>query len=133
LIRAAHSHWPEKHRFQPITDDRLRKWLQAKAGYAVVNTIDTAAMSNSQTVAALAAAIMTADPVHFVSATQSKLHVIQSKSIDFDTLGHLGACALFDAVADVIKIETGLDADQIMPAIRERKPGKVATFSEVPL
>jgi hypothetical protein len=133
MIRAAFSHWPESHRFQPMTEDRLRKWLQAKAGYACVQTIDTADMSKHQAVAALAAAIMTADPVHFVSATEAKLHIIQSKSIDFDTLPHLSACALFDAVADTIESETGLKVADIMPPIRERKPAKAETFAQVPL
>lgn len=133
MIRSAFSHWPEGHRFQPVTEERLRKWLQAKAGYSVVNTIDTEGMTGAQTVAALAAAIMTADPIHFVSATGSRLHVIQSKSIDFDSLPHLAACALFDAVADVIEIETGLKVADIMPPISEKRAGKVEQFAEVPL
>lgn len=133
MIKAAFSHWPESHRFKPMTEERLRKWLQARAGYASINTIETEGMTNAQCVAALAAAIMSADPVHFVSAKGSKLHVIQSRSIDFDTLPHLAACALFDTVADTIEAETGLNVDQIMPPTRERKPAKVETFSEVPL
>lgn len=133
MIRAAFSHWPEKHRFQPITEERMRKWLQAKAGHAVVNTIDTDGMTSAQTVAALAAAIMSADPVHFVSATGTRLHVIQSMSINFDTLPHLAACALFDDVSQVIEAETGLKVEQIMPPIRESKPQKAQTFAEVPL
>ena len=133
LIRAAFSHWPEAHRFKPLTEERLRKWLQAKAGHAVVNTIDTEGMTGEQIVAALAAAIMVADPIHFVSATGKRLHIIQSMSINFDSLPHLAACALFDDVAQVIEAETGLKVDDIMPPIRERKPGKVETFAEVPL
>lgn len=131
MIRAAFSHWPHDHRFRPMTDEHLRKWLQAKAGYAVVQTINTEGMSNRQTVAALAAAIMIADPIHFVAATEEKLHVIQSKSIDFDTLPHLAACALFDAVAEVIEAETDLKVADIMPPISERR-GKIE-HAEVPL
>lgn len=130
LIRAAFDHWPEAHRFQPVTEERLRKWLQARAGYATVNTIDTAGLTNEQTVAALAAAVMIADPIHFVSAKGTRMHVIQSKSIDFDSLPHLAACALFDAVAEVIEAEAGLKPDQIMPPL---KAGKVELRAEVPL
>jgi hypothetical protein len=133
MIRAAFSHWPETHRFKPITEERLRKWLQAKAGHAVVNTIDAADMTNEQFVAALAAAIMTADPVHFVSATGTRFHIIQSMSINFDTLPHLAACALFDDVAETIEAETGLKVADIMPPISERKPAKSEAFAEVPL
>lgn len=131
MIRAAFEHWPEHHRFRPITEERLRKWLQAKAGYAVVKTIDTAGMTNDWAVHTLAAAIANADPIHFVSATEAKLHIIQSKSINFDTLPHLAACALFDAVAEVIEAETDLKVSQIMPPISERR-GKIE-HAEVPL
>lgn len=133
MIRAAHAHWPESHRFKPISDDRLRKWLQAKAGYAVVKTVDVSTMTRDQAVLAIAAELANADPVHFTSATVNAFYVIESKSIDFDTLPHLSACALFDAVADTIEAETGLKVADIMPPLRERKPAKVETFAQVPL
>jgi hypothetical protein len=133
MIRAAHSHWPESHRFKPINDDRLRKWLQAKAGYAIVKTVDVSTMTRDQAVLAIAAELANADPVHFTSATVSAFYVIESKSIDFDTLPHLSACALFDAVADTIEAETGLKVADIMPPIRERKQAKSETFAQVPL
>lgn len=133
MVNAAHSHWPSAHRFKPATAEHLRHWLQAKSGYADINTIDTAGMTQAQSVAALAAAIIKAHPFHFVWATEAKFHVAQSKSISFDELPHLAACALFDAVADVIEQEMHVKVDQIMPPIRERKPGKVEQFAEVPL
>lgn len=133
MIRAAHSHWPESHRFKPVSDDRLRKWLQAKSGYAIVKTVDVSTMTKDQAVLAIAAELATADPVHFTSATVNSFHIIESKSIDFDTLPHLSACALFDAVSDTIEAETGLKVANIMPAIRERKSAKVETFAQVPL
>ena len=133
MIRAAFSHWPESHRFKPVTEERLRKWLTAKAGYAVVKTVDVSTMTRDQAVLAIAAELANADPVHFTSATVDAFYVIESKSIDFDTLPHLSACALFDAVADTIEAETGLKVAEIMPPIRERKPAKVETFAQVPL
>ncbi|CAB4146677.1 hypothetical protein UFOVP1157_40 [uncultured Caudovirales phage] len=133
MIRAAHAHWPEAHRFKPMTDERLRKWLQAKAGYAVVKTVYSSNMTTGDAMVAIAAELMTADPIHFTSATVDAFYIIESKSIDFDTLPHLSACALFDAVADVITAETGLKVDDIMPPIRERKPAKAETFAQVPL
>jgi len=133
LVKAAHSHWPHDHRFKPMNDERLRKWLQAKSGYAVVKTVDVGSMTKDQAVLAIAAELATADPIHFTSATVDTFYVIESKSIDFNTLPHLEACALFDAVADTIEAETGLKVADIMPPIRERKPAKVETFAEVPL
>lgn len=133
MIRAAFSHWPEGHRFKPGTVERLRKWLQAKAGHAVIKTVHVADMTTGQAVIAVAAELAQADPIHFTHATEHDFYVIESMSIDFDSLPHLAACALFDDVAQVIEAETGLRVEDIMPPIRERKPGKVETFAEVPL
>jgi hypothetical protein len=132
LIKAAYSHWPETHRFRPMSEEHLRKWLQAKAGYATVRTVDTAGMDTQSAIVAVAAMLAAADPMHFTSVQGARFHVIESKSIDFDTLPHLAACALFDAVAEVIEAETGLKADQIMPPVRQSS-GKREMMAEVPL
>jgi len=131
LIKAAHSHWPETHRFKPMSEEHLRKWLQAKAGYATVRTVDTAGMDTQSAIVAVAAMLAAADPMHFTSVTGARFHVIESKSINFDTLPHLAACALFDAVADTIKAETGLDPDKIMPPVRQAASGKREMMAEV--
>ena len=133
MIRAAHSHWPVAHRFKPTSEEHLRKWLQAKAGWHVIRTVDTAGMGTQAAIVAVAAELAAADPIHFTSVVGSKFHVVESKSIDFDALPHLEACAVFDAVADTIKAETGLDVEDIMPPIRERGPGKREILAEVPL
>jgi hypothetical protein len=133
MIRAAFSHWPDTHRFRPVTEERLRKWLQAKAGHAIITTIDVSAMPTGQAVIAIAAELMQADPIHFTHATQDAFYIIASKSIDFDTLPHLAACALFDDVADVIEAETGLKVAEIMPPLSARKTDRAETFAEVPL
>ncbi len=133
LVKAAHSHWPEHHRFQPMSEEHLRKWLQAKAGYATVRTVDTAGMDTQSAIVAVAAMLAAADPMHFTSVTGARFHVIESKSINFDTLPHLAACALFDAVADTIKAETGLDPDKIMPPVRQAASGKREMMAEVPI
>lgn len=133
LVKAAHSHWPESHRFQPTSAEHLRKYLQAKAGYHVIQTIDTAGMDATQAIVAVAAALKAADQPSFQSVVGSKFHIVSSKSIDFDTLPHLAACALFDAVADTIKSETGLDADAIMPPLRKPTSAKRELLAEVPI
>lgn len=132
LIKAAHSNWPETHRFKPMSEEHLRKWLQAKAGYATVRTVDTANMDTQSAIVAVAAMLAAADPMHFTSVQGARFHVIESKSINFDTLPHLAACALFDAVADTIRAETGLDPDKIMPPVRKAS-GKREMMAEVPI
>lgn len=133
LIKAAHSHWPETHRFKPMSEEHLRKWVQAKAGYATVRTVDTAGMDTQSAIVAVAAMLAAADPMHFTSVTGARFHVIESKSINFDTLPHLAACALFDAVAETIEAETGLRAEQIMPPIRKQTAAKRELLAEVPI
>lgn len=132
LVRAAFSHWPETHRFKPMSEEHMRKWLQAKAGYANVRTVDTAGMDAQSAIVAVAAELAAADPMHFTSVKGARFHVIESKSIDFDSLPHLSACALFDAVSDTIRAETGLDPDKIMPPVRQAA-GKREMMAEVPL
>lgn len=133
LIRAAHSHWPETHRFQPTSDEHMRKWLQAKAGYHIIRTVDTAGMDATAAIVAVAAELAAADPIHFTSVRGAKFHIIESKSIDFDSLPHLAACALFDAVADTIRAETGLDAEAIMPPVRKPTSVKRELLADVPI
>lgn len=133
LCRAAHSHWPENHRFKPTTDEHLRKYLQAKAGYHNIQTIDTAGMDATQAIVAVAAALKAADQPCFPSVVGPKFHVVSSKSINFDTLPHLAACALFDAVAETIEAETGLKADDIMPPLRKATTAKRELLAEVPI
>lgn len=133
LVTAAFEHWPESHRFKPTTVDHLRKWVTAKAGYHHIQTVDTFGMDATQAIVAVAAALKAADPTHFTSVVGSKFHIISSKSIDFDTLPHLAACALFDAVADTIKSETGLYVDAIMPPVRKTTTAKRELLAEVPI
>ena len=134
LIKAAFHHWPErKDLFQPGSIEHLRKWLQAKAGHRNVSVVDADNMDTMQALIAVAAAIKAAGEHHYVESLGSKFYIITSKSIAFDELKHLDACALFDDVADVIEAETGLKVDDIMPPVRaraaprERNMGRQAT------
>lgn len=132
LIKSAYHNWPETHDFTPQNEDHLRKWLQAKAGHRVVRTIDAGTMTPAQAVAAVAAAMKEAGPYTFTAAVDSKLYVISSASIDFDTLPHLAACALFDEVAEIIEAETGIRCDDLIkPAPRAKAKRQINT--EVPL
>lgn len=121
LIRGAYHHWPESHDFRPHSEGHLRRWLQCKAGYYTVRTINVADLDPTSAVAAAAAAMAEAGEHAFVRGKGTRLYVFASRSINFDTLPHLAACALFDAVAEVIAAETGLELAQIMPPIATRR------------
>lgn len=126
LIRAAFYHWPETHAFKPMSEEHLRKWLQAKAGHRVIDTIDTAGMSPEQATASISRQVAKAGPFAFHSAVGTRFYSITSESIDFDTLPHLAACALFDSVAEVIEAETGIRCDDLIKtAPRTRQQDRV--------
>lgn len=122
LLRAAFNHWPESHRFQPSSEEHLRAWLQAKAGHRTVTTIDMASMSKAQAAKATQVAIAAATSFVFCHAVGEQLHIVQSASIAFDKLPHLDACALFDSVADIIEIETGIRVDDMLKFTPRSKP-----------
>ena len=114
LIKAAHFHWPETHKFQPVSEDHLRKWLTAKAGHRTVQTIETAGMQTEQMVAAIAAQVTRAGPWAVNVSAGTRFYSIIPDSIDFDTLPHMKACALFDAVSEIIEVETGIRCDDMI-------------------
>jgi hypothetical protein len=120
MIRRAFNNWPESHRFTPTSSKHLRKWLIVKAGYYTVHTIDLAEMPPVSAAIAISAAMK--KPFGFTVPVKSKLHVLHAASISFDELPHLEACALFDAVADVIAAEIGIPIGDVLPTVAEPKP-----------
>ena len=114
LVRAAYNHWPSKHRFTPMSEDHLRKWLQVQAGHRIVETLDMDGMALDVALASVAAQITKSGPMAFHESVGTRFYSIVSASIDFDSLPHLAACALFDAVAEVIEAETGLRCDDMI-------------------
>lgn len=121
MIKAAFHHWPEGHDFQPENEEHLRKWLQVSAGYREHTDIPVAFCEEEPAVTKLAAlaieaAIRSADGYAFVRPHPDggMVRVYRSKSIRFDKLGHLEACALFEAVAEIISNVIGRPADEIL-------------------
>ena len=125
LIRAAFNHWPERHELKPQSEEHLRKWLQAKAGHRVVETVDTAGMAPEQGLALMVAQINKAGPFAFHRSAGTRFYSITSASIDFDTLPHLAACALFDDVAEVIETETGIRCEDMITHTPRSKPHRI--------
>ena len=116
------NYWPAKHDFKPLSEEHLRKWLQAKAGHRVVETIDTAGMSPDETLACVVAAIKKGGPFSFYERAGTRFYTITSESIAFNTLPHLAACALFDEIANVIEAETGIRADDMITHTPRTRP-----------
>lgn len=114
LIRAAYNHWPDSHAFRPMSEEHLRKWLQAKVGHRIVETVDTTGMTPEQASAAIAMQVRKCGPYAFHSAVGARFYSVVSDSIDFDTLPHLKACALFDDIAEMIEAETGIRCDDMI-------------------
>lgn len=120
LIRAAYNHWPQKTKdedekwFYPRSEEHLRHYLQAKVGYSIIDTLDVAGMTAEHACAQIAAQVMKAGPFSFQDSEGTCFFSTTSQSIDFDTLPHLKACALFDAVAELIEAETGIRVDDML-------------------
>ena len=118
MIKALYHHWPESASFQPVTEEELRAWLQAKAGHREVAAripIDGLTSDQARMIAEgfLTAARKTGGYAWPV-AVGSDLVVVMSKSIAFGKLPHGEACKLFDEVAAVAEAETGLNIEAVM-------------------
>lgn len=121
MIERAFDQWPEAHDFAPADSEHLRKWLQCKAGYYIATDIALPPHKNQRAIAKIVVAAVTA-AFNSVgehawvkeNAKGNSIRVFRSKSIAYDKLKHLEACALFNAVAEIIEIETGVSADKLM-------------------
>ncbi|MCB0066586.1 MAG: hypothetical protein KDD77_05520 [Caldilineaceae bacterium] len=118
VIAAAFEQWPEGHEFQPDNSEHLRAWLTCKAGYREATYIELpdGSTEGMQRLFALSIenAIKSADGHGFVVPYRSGVAVIKPKSINWHTLGQREFGAVRAAVEDVIKAETGLDAEQLL-------------------
>lgn len=114
LIKAARLHWPEKHDFQPFTEEHLRKWLLCKAGHCSVRELSLADMDTGEAIALLEAAFHAAGAYSFVRGDTGRVRIFTAKSIAFDKLSHKAACTLFDEIGAVIENEIGIKADDLL-------------------
>jgi hypothetical protein len=114
LVKAAHMHWPDAHDFQPQSEEHLRKYLTAKAGHYTVQTIEFGHMPHGTIKSIAEATIAAAGAYAFVRAVSGKLIIYTPKSIAFDKLDHKAACKLFDEIGQVIEVELGIPADELL-------------------
>jgi len=118
LIRAAFMHWPADHDFTPDSEEHLRRWLTCKAGYResipilLPENADAATLHMFQM--AIEATIAACDGEGFVVPYRSGVAIIKAKSIAWDKLGQKEFAEVRNAVEDVIKAETGFEADKLL-------------------
>lgn len=116
LCTAAFDQWPETHAFRPKNPEHLRAWLEVQAQhFQAVKTIRCNDGDVKRLTAVLTAVLRTCeDDKVFVEADGQCVIVKRALSIAYDKLPHLQACRLFDDVADVIRVETGIEPDQLL-------------------
>lgn len=119
VIAAAFDHWRNQHEFQPDSSEHLRAWLLCKAGYRNVALIPIE--DGSPAVAKLAmlateAAIKAAGSYAFVRQRGLALAVFSAKSIAFDRLSQKDFWPIRQAVEDIIAVEIGVTAEQLLQA-----------------
>lgn len=124
VIRALYMHWPERHlitgaaiEFQPEDETHLRKWLQVKAGYKTVTTVEVPSADPAITKLVMLATesiIKAAGGYAFIRPHGDGLAVFTSRSIKVHALSGKEFTRLNDAVAEVIANETGHDPEQLL-------------------
>lgn len=113
LIKDAFDNWPEAHEFQPESPEHLRAWLVCKAGWREATAYDLGDKADAAVVAiALEAGIRAARGVGFVRVVGRSVAVITPKSMDFRAMGQHEFGLLRDAITDIIRAVTGIDAER---------------------
>ena len=124
VIRALYMHWPERHLetgwaidFRPESEDQLRKWLQIKAGYFTITSIEVPSDDRAIIKLAMLAAegvAKAAKDYILIQPNAGGLTCFTSKSISYNALGHSEFTKLAQAVEEVIVIETGHDPSRLL-------------------
>ena len=115
VCKAAFMHWPENHDRQFGDVEDARKWLTMKAGYRDLAAQIPMTNVKPDMAVMLCEAAMRAAGAHAVAvAHKGNICIWTPRSIRFDKMSHLEFCKLNDDVADVIKSEIGITADELL-------------------
>lgn len=119
VIKAAFTHWPERHEFEPDSAEHLRSWLLCKSGYSDVTTVPVDYADDQPAMLKLVsltveAAVKAANGYAFIRPHGSAVAVFTPKSISFDKLSQKDFAPVRTAVEDVITAEIGVDADKLL-------------------
>lgn len=118
MIHAAYVHWPEadlrEHGLE--NEEDFRKFLQMKAGHREIGSrVELPDDMNKEHALFLAESAIRATGAYAVPVLHnSTLVVFRPRSIAFDKLSHLEACALFDSVALHIEQTLECPVDQLL-------------------
>jgi hypothetical protein len=117
IVSALYHQWPERHPFQPDSEEHLRAWLLIKAGHRIIATFDLAGMTPEaiNTIPAISVAMFRKHV--WAWADGGKLKVAAAKSISIygkEAIGHQEFCKVNDDVESVIREDVGLDPDLLM-------------------
>ncbi len=114
LIKQAFDNWPEAHEFTPESPEHLRAWLTCKAGWRKSTPIQFGSKTDqSLMVLAMTAAIKAAGGNAFVTPHGTGVAVIAPRSMCFKGMGQQEFGLLRDAITDIIRAETGIDAESV--------------------
>jgi hypothetical protein len=129
MIKAAHTHWPERYEFQPTSVEELRKWLTAKAGFVHRTVIESPPdiIADDPRAVKLAMvwmgqALEAASRSHehcWIRRHGSNFVVFVPKSVRFSEMGPTEFGALNDAVSAVIESVIGVDGDELLQRQKE--------------
>lgn len=114
FIRAAYTHWPEKHPFQPDNSEHLRKWLLIKAKHRVINEYHVGERPDEFARLLPIISRQMLGTYCWAWTKDGVLYVCTAKSIAFDKASHAEFTRLVKQVEDVFRSETGIDPDKLM-------------------
>jgi hypothetical protein len=116
ICEATFTHWREDHEFRPRNAEHLRYYLEMKAGHFTVTKTARITSVDPDKLYALMMAFMkhSDDERLFLELDGNLLMQKKTLSIAYDKLGQAEFSKLKNAVCDVITIELGMDAEQLL-------------------
>lgn len=118
IIKAAYLHWPDHATgdFRPKSEDHLRYYLEMRADHYTVTTTARIKKVEPEMAYQLVRAFLkhSEDERLFLELDGNLLIEKRTKSICYDAMDSREFSRLKDTVCDIIKEETGMDAEQLL-------------------
>jgi len=121
LLRAAFMHWPERHPFQPTSEEHLRAWLLIEAGHHDVEFI---AYPDDASEAVKALFRLAIEATHAachrkrgyasLRVSAGGVEVFTAKSINWSQVSQREFGPIRDAIQDIIETALGVSAEQLL-------------------
>lgn len=116
IIKAAYLHWPPSAEFRPRNADHLRYYLEMRADHCTVTTTARIRSADPEKVYQLVRAFLkhSEDERLFADLDGDLLVQKRTKSISYEAMDSRDFSRLKDDVCDIIKAETGMDAELLL-------------------